>query len=102
MRKTVKGLGGTGRLNDKMIDKLQNYYGISIQRNSGNSVEKMKKAIWGGFFHVCSSEKRSYHHHCDISWCKYVSGIKYKTKTYVPGPGLPEDVIKVGKPIQVS
>ena len=57
MRKTVKGLGGTGRLNDKMIDKLQNYYGLSIRRNSGNSVEKMKKAIWGGFFHVCSSEK---------------------------------------------
>ena len=99
MRKTVKGLGGTGRLNDKMIDKFQNYYGISIRRNTGNSVEKMKKAIWGGFFHVCSSEKRPYHDHCDVSWCKYVSDIKNKTKTYVPGPGLPEDVIKVVKPI---
>ena len=57
IRKTVKELGGTGRLNNKMIDKLQNFYGISIRRNTGNSIEIMKKAIWGGLSHVCSSEK---------------------------------------------
>ena len=28
--KTVKGLGGTGWLNDAMVDKIQNYYGIAI------------------------------------------------------------------------
>ena len=33
MRKTVKGLGGIGRLNDKMRDKLQNFYGISWPTN---------------------------------------------------------------------
>ena len=35
LKKSVKGLGGKGGggLNDAMIDKLQNYYGISVGRN---------------------------------------------------------------------
>ena len=54
----------------------------------------MKKAIWGGIFHVCSSEKNAYHDHCDESWCRYLQDEKNKTKTYVPGPGLPPDCMK--------
>ena len=60
-RKMTKGLGGPGRLNDMIIDKLQNYYGIAIRRNSGKTVEVMKKAIRGGIFHVCSSKGKPYH-----------------------------------------
>ena len=70
LRKSVKGLGGNGKVTERMIDRLQNYYGISIRRNAGQTVQEMKKTIWGGFFHVCSSRAKPYHTHCDPSWCK--------------------------------
>ena len=38
LRKTVKSLGGSGRLNDVMVDKIQNYYGIAITRNTGKDI----------------------------------------------------------------
>ena len=63
LRKTVKGLGGSKRLTDAMIDKIQNYYGIAIRHNAGKDVKTMKEAIWGGggylggFFHVASSKE---------------------------------------------
>ncbi|GFV20788.1 uncharacterized protein TNCV_2815371 [Trichonephila clavipes] len=34
LKKSVKGLGGKGKLTDNFIDKLQNYYGIVIQKFS--------------------------------------------------------------------
>ncbi|GFU14070.1 uncharacterized protein TNCV_2536211 [Trichonephila clavipes] len=37
LKKNTKGLGGKGKLTDKFIDKLQNYYGIAIRRNVGCS-----------------------------------------------------------------
>ncbi len=33
-----KGLGGAGRLTDKLVDTLQNYYRFAIRQNSGNGV----------------------------------------------------------------
>ena len=51
-------------LNDAMIDKLQNYYGISIRRNVGKDVATMKDAIWAGIFRVASSKNRLLHEHC--------------------------------------
>ena len=107
-QKKTKGLGEPGRLND-MIDKLQNYYAIAIQRNSGKTVEVMKKAIWDVISHVCSSKGKPYHDHCDESWCKYLQDDKNKTTTYIPlvlgyqkrvlkrctsGPGLPRECVK--------
>ncbi|GFU50554.1 uncharacterized protein TNCV_4884171 [Trichonephila clavipes] len=35
LKKNTKGLGGKGKLTDKFIDKLQNYYGIAIHSNVG-------------------------------------------------------------------
>ena len=49
LRKTVKGLGGTDRLNDAMVDKIQNYYGIT-RRYTDKDINKMKSAILGAFF----------------------------------------------------
>ncbi|GFW69268.1 uncharacterized protein LOC101238613 [Trichonephila clavipes] len=34
--KTTKGLGGKNKLTDKLIDRIQNYYGIAIRNNVGN------------------------------------------------------------------
>ena len=102
LRKTVKGLGGSKRLTDAMIDKIQNYYGIAIRHNSGKDVKTMKEAIWGAFFHVASSKENEWHDHCETgagSWCKYQVDLVNKTSSYKPGPGLPGDVIKHIKPI---
>ena len=41
-----KEIGAKGRLTDKVIDKMQNYYGSAIRNNTGNK-DAMKKAIWG-------------------------------------------------------
>lgn len=36
LKKTVKGLGGRGRLTDKVIDRLKGFYGMAIRSNKGN------------------------------------------------------------------
>ena len=51
----VKNLGGRGKLTNKLIDKLQNYYGIAVKSNVGN-LQGMKKAINASLFHVASSK----------------------------------------------
>ena len=48
-----KTLGGKGRLTDKMINKLQNYFGIVIRHCAGKTIFEMKKAIGEVLFH-CS------------------------------------------------
>ena len=45
LKKREKGLGGRGRLTDAMIDRLQNYFGVSRQ-NVGN-LEGMKTSCFG-------------------------------------------------------
>ena len=102
LKKNVKGLGGLNRLTEGIIDKFQLYYGIAIRQSAGKGVEGMKKAIWGGFFHVASSKDQHWHDHCEPgpdSWCKYQVDIAKGTKTYTPGRGIPLDVIKHVKPI---
>ena len=36
LKKNVKNLGGRGKLTDKTVDRLQNYYGIVVRGNVGN------------------------------------------------------------------
>ena len=36
LKKKEKGLGGKSKLTDRIIDKLQNYYGIDIRSNKNN------------------------------------------------------------------
>ena len=41
-----KTVGGTNRLADKVIDKIQNYHGKAIRNNAGD-LEMMRNDIWG-------------------------------------------------------
>ena len=52
LKKNVPGLGKLG-LNDSVIDKLQNYYGMSVRSNVCN-LNAMKKAIYASWCHVSS------------------------------------------------
>lgn len=47
--KDGKTIGGKNRLTGTAINKIQDYYGLSIIRNT-DSLENMKKAVWATFF----------------------------------------------------
>ena len=69
LKKEKKGRG-KGKLTDRMIDRLQNYYGIAIRSNVGNLSEM--KAIYDSLIHCASSKDRSLHCYCPEgadSWC---------------------------------
>ena len=102
LKRKVKNLKGRGKLTNKTIDKLQNYYGIAIRSNSSN-LKQMKTSIHATLFHVTSSEKKNWHDHCPTgkeSWCRFQSDKATGLSTYKPGPGLTLAVIKHVKPIR--
>ena len=103
LKKRVQGLGGagSGQLNNAVIDRLQNYFGIAIRTNVGN-LEGMKKAIYASLFHVASSEKNQWHDHCPKgkdSWFGFQVDEANGTKTYKSGGGLNKVVVSHVKPI---
>jgi len=101
LKKKTKGLGGKGKLTDKMVDKFQNYYGIALRSNL-ESVEAMKKAIYAAYLHVASSATNSWHDHCPdgaSSWCQFKKDKAMGTKLYKPGKGLPTSITCKIKPI---
>ena len=74
-KKKTKGVGGKGggKLTDKLIRDLTNYYGLAIIRNS-DSVTAMKNAIWATFDHKCSTDAKQKHDNCPPgpdSWCNW-------------------------------
>ena len=102
LKKEKKGMGGKGKLTDRMIDKLQNYYGIAIRSNAGN-LSQMKKAIYASLMHCASSKDHNLHcylyFYCPEgadSWCRDIAN---GTKLFKPGIGLPVEIIAELKPI---
>ena len=92
-----KGLSGTGRLTEKMIDTLQNYYGFAIRQNSGN-LEGMQQSVSAILPHVASTAKNKMHDNCPDghnSWC----GFKRNPDTYKHKAGLPMDIYGFIKPV---
>ena len=84
-----KGLGGKGRLTTAKIDTLQNFYGLAIRNNEGNS-EAMSKAKMAILDHY---KEDTLHNHCPSgkgSWCSFHKPIKNP---------LPDTVVKVIKPL---
>ncbi|GBN83045.1 hypothetical protein AVEN_39397-1 [Araneus ventricosus] len=94
--KKTKKLGGKGKLTDKFIDKLQNYYGIAIRSNV-RSIEKMQSAVIAAFFHCCSSHRNLMHGQCPDgkdSWCRYKRALSDKKQYLEKSPDLPNSVLK--------
>ena len=54
-----KTLRGEGRLTDKMINKVQSYFGMAIRQSTGKTVFEMKKAIGAVVSLLSSIEFRS-------------------------------------------
>ncbi|XP_068084596.1 uncharacterized protein [Anabrus simplex] len=108
LRKDMKGiklpdgkpLSGKGRLTDKEIDSLQNYYGMAIRRNCDSEM-KMKQDIWAIYFHKLSTDTESCHALCPkgpTSWCKYNRAIA-AGEQYSHRHSLPVEVCNVIKPV---
>ena len=92
-----KGLSGAGRLTDKVIDTLQNYYGFAIRQNAGK-LDAMEQSVKAVLPHVASSEENPMHDNCpdgEGSWCRY----KRDPESYKHRKGLPIDIVEFIKPV---
>jgi len=87
-----KGISGKGRLTDKAITTLQNYYGMAIRHNTGN-LPAMRKAIGAVLYHCSDIKDETVRHQfcpkSDNSWCKWRSDkikgkAQYKNKINLP------------------
>ena len=95
-----KTIGGAGRLTDKVIDSLQNYYGDAIRRNKGD-LQAMMKAVQASLLHSNSTNVWPRHHLCPVgpdSWCKWqvaqATGTVYDHKD-----PLPDAIVQLLHPI---
>ncbi|GFO14007.1 phenolphthiocerol synthesis polyketide synthase type i pks15/1 [Plakobranchus ocellatus] len=66
-----KGIAGTGRLTDKMIENLQNYYGLAIRQHAAN-LPGMIKAVKSILGHLSTTDQDPNHEFCDASWCGFL------------------------------
>ena len=94
-------VGGGGRLTDKIIDKMQNFYGQAIRNNIGDKAG-MINDVWAIFKHIITDDLKTLdeqHSNCpkdpDSSWCKYWSD----RNEYHENNRLPSIFIKELKPI---
>ena len=89
-----KVIGGAGRLTDKAIDKIQNYYGKAIRSNKGD-LQGMKKSISAIFNHIIRDDNKpltEHHGHCPKgkeTWCKYWNDQINKSNEYNDKKRLP-------------
>ncbi|GFV96438.1 uncharacterized protein TNCV_2943711 [Trichonephila clavipes] len=99
-KKTTKGLGGKNKLTDKLIDRIQNYYGIAIRNNVGN-LQKMMSSVIAAFFHCVSGKNNSLHGQCpkgSESWCRYQRAKAAGSPLKEIEQGLPNKIINQIKP----
>ena len=101
-KNTSTPLSGRGRLTDKIINSLQNYFGLAIRQNQGE-LYAMKKAIGAILWHSTEFEDPEYRHRfCpwgNDSWCKWqksksLVGCKFKEKQ-----GMPLWIHEILKPV---
>ena len=95
-------LSGRGRLTDKVINSLQNFYGQAIRENQGN-LYAMKKAVGAILWHCTDfGDDEKGHQYCPrspSSWCKYQKDKVLDTKKYKKSINLPIWIHKILRPI---
>ena len=98
-----KKISGTGRLTKKVIDKLQNYYGMAIRSNVGD-LRGMMMAVQAILHQMTSTDDRLVHHMCpegENSWCSYNKAkARNKLDEYKHGfDPIPQAIVQLLKPI---
>ena len=92
-----KPINGKNRLTTKIIDTLQNYYGMAIRRNT-DSLVNMVNAVLATLYHVASTDDDPDHGLCpagEDSWC----GWQRDSATYKHKHGLPKVIVELLEPI---
>ena len=97
-----KRLTGKGRMTDKVINTLQNYYGMAVRQNKGD-LYGMKKSI-AALIHHCSEndDAEDRHKFCPQSndtWCKYQLDKVNNTSKYKKSINIPNAISELIKPI---
>ena len=102
-----KKLTGPGRMTERVMNTLQNYYGMVIRNNIGN-LYQMKKGVAAILFHCSQVENESgepdlegRHKFCPVgkhSWCSYqrskLTGKAHKTKINIP-PAVTDVILPI-------
>ena len=102
---TATPLSGKGKLTEKVINSLQNFYGIAIRQNSGNLYE-MNKAVGAILWHctdMVDIEVR--HQFCpkgECSWCKYQRDKITGEKTYKANLNILKWIHDIIKPVFIE
>ena len=65
-----KPLTGKNTLTNKIIDTLQNYYGMAISQNT-HSLAEMINAVYASLHHIASTDENQNHSIGKDSWCKW-------------------------------
>lgn len=96
-----KTIGGLGRLTDRVIDKLQAYYGMAIRDHQGD-LQGMARAIWASVMHRVSTDAKPCHQYCPIgneSWCGWQRRKAGATEEYKHHDSIPQAVFDKIKPL---
>ncbi|GBO41270.1 hypothetical protein AVEN_49318-1 [Araneus ventricosus] len=106
LKNRTPSVRGKGKLTDKFIDKLQNYYGIAIRSNAGN-LENMQTAVISAFYYCCSSSRKLMYEQCledKENWCRYQRHLATSPgKKYVETSNhLPKSVINSVKSVYLE
>ena len=99
-----KSIGGRGRLTDRIIDTMQNYYGCAIRKNK-NNLDGMVNDVKAGLFHVASTEVNPQHQFCPTgkeSWCGWQKDASNGTNEYKSKHGLDKPIVDTLIPIYDS
>ena len=71
---TNQPISGKGKLTEKVINSMQNYYGMAI-RNNVDDIHNMRKATGAVLHHSANFKNQDYRHSMcpnhENSWCKY-------------------------------
>ena len=88
-----KSLSRKGRLTEKMINKLQNFFGIAVRQCTVTTVYQLKRAISDVLYHCSDANNlEARHQFCSKtidSWCQFQADKCNGTSLYKEKPGIP-------------
>ena len=108
LKEKNKGIGGKGKgkLTDKVINTLQNYYGMAIRNNTGDIT--MKKSI-AAVIHNCTQKdnvskevRHQYYPVSGCSWCKFQKNKFNGTEIKPDRINMSEEVFEKVRPIFIE
>ena len=100
--KDKKSLSGKGKLTEKVINSLQNYYGIAIRSNP-DQLYAMKRSVGAILWHCTDFQNNEFRHRfcprTPDSWCKWQVAKLKNIKECKPKTNIPKWIHDIIRPI---